>query len=89
MKKTDLGTQIYQQWQEVCAENHAISQEYINMSFWQSLNLSYLKDLNTRREVAHQKWVLLWELLVDNDLITVKNGKTLTPSDLPDLPLEG
>lgn len=76
MEKIDLGTQLYQEWKKVCQENHALNEEYLNLGFWKSLNLSYLRNLNTRREVAHQKWVLLWDLLTKNDLIAVKPGKS-------------
>jgi hypothetical protein len=89
MGSKDLGSQLYQEWKKICQENHAISQEYIKLGFWQSLNFTYMRDLNTRREVAHQKWLLLWDLLVKNDLVTVKTGITLTPSNLDYLPSEG
>lgn len=89
MNNPDLGTQIYQEWKKVCAENHTLTEEYQKLSFWKSLNLVYLRDLNTRREVAHQKWVLLWDLLVKNDLITVKNNQDLKLTEIENLPTEG
>lgn len=89
MEKMDLGTQIYQEWKKVCVENNALSEEYLKLTFWKSLNLPYLRDLNTRREVAHQKWVLLWDLLVKNDLVVARPGKALTPTDFEYLPKEG
>lgn len=88
--KKDLGEQIYQEWKKVCKENDDLTQEYLNLSFWQTLNLVYMRDLNTRREVAHQKWMLLWDLLSKNDLITVKSNQALkTGPELDHLPTEG
>lgn len=68
-----LENDLLNKWREVCDENHALTQEYLNLRWFDLFNFSKMKDLNTRREVAHQKWMLLFNLLTTHKILQANN----------------
>lgn len=77
---TELESSLLNQWRQVCDENHSISQEYLDLSFLDSLNPWKMSSLDKRREIAHQKWLVLFKLLADHQVF--EKNKTYNELDL-------
>lgn len=72
-----LEKDILEQWRKVCDENQAITQEYLNLKWYHFFNKAKIKDLNLRREAAHQKWMVLFNLLTNHNIFSKNNNDFL------------